>query len=143
MKTVQKLEIAAGFATFVTTFAYFCAYFLPYAKFEYENYGSADFATALLKGFLILLIPAVLTAIGAYFWAARSSRLGYVAAIFGGSIITLFFGTTLFTGAAFYFHGFVMGLILSAPLAFAILTLVLAFWCRRLFLLTVRKGALP
>lgn len=71
MKLVQKLEIAFGLATLILTIAYFCLNMLPYVKFRYENDGAFSSAIVLVSAFGMIVIPSVLTSVGAYSWATR------------------------------------------------------------------------
>lgn len=133
MKKVQKLEIAAGVATFVSTFAYFCVFMLPYAKFAYENDGTFRAITVLLTAFPIFVIPGILTAFGVYLWAVRANSVGF-ALVISGALTTAFVDFVLVAGVTFYSpKRMMLLLLLSMPLIFPILTLVFAFGCRKLY----------
>ncbi len=134
MKTVQKLEIAFGIATLFSTTAYYGLVILPLAKFYYQKEYDGELYFSLVGGFLLVVLPGILRGLGAYLWASKKSSLGFAAIMLGGTITALYFGAYLFTGAVFYYHGRVLGLIAASPFLFATLTLVFAFRCRKLFL---------
>lgn len=130
MKTVQKLEIGAGLATFVSTLAYFCVYMLPYSRFVYENDGALSGFAVLLTTFANLVIPGVVTAFGAYFWAVKSNWFGFGAVVFGASM-TAFVDLVIVCGVRFYSPDRVTTLLILMPLIFPISTVVFAFWFRK------------
>lgn len=133
MKLVQKLEIAFGLATLFFTVAYFCLHMLPYVKFAYENGGAFRAAVVLLITFGIIVIPSVLTAVGAYFWATKGSSLGF-GMVVSGALATSLVAVAFFASAMFYFQGFVVISLIVLQFIFAILALIYAFQCRRIFL---------
>ena len=135
MKPVQKLEIVFGLGTFLSAVAYFFGFVLPFAKFNYENYGASDSVTVFVQGVLLLIIPGGVAGSGAYFLAKKANRLAFIAVVSGGSILALFFAANLYTGTLFYVNGLVTGLIVLIPFILAVLTLVFAFLCRRASLL--------
>lgn len=133
MKLVQKLEIAFGLATLILTIAYFCLNMLPYVKFRYENDGAFSSAIVLVSAFGMIVIPSVLTAVGAYFWATKRSSLGF-GMVVSGALATSLVAVAFFASAMFYFQGFVVISLIVLQFIFAILALIYAFQCRRIFL---------
>ena len=138
MKTVQKLEIGFGTATFVSTLAYFYAYMLPHTKFVYDNDGVFKSVGVLLTAAAILLLPGAATAVGACIWSARANWLGFGSAVVGGAI-TVFAHLVLVAGVRFYSSGRITTLLLLTPLIFPSLTIIFAFRWRKI-LLSQDKG---
>ena len=133
MKTVQKLQIVMGAATFVSMVSYFCVYMLPLASFEYKNYGVGDFAIVLVGSLLTYLVPSAFTAIAAYLCAVNADPRAFVAVVTSASI-TAIVGLLLVLGVRFYSHDPVTTFLLLVPLIFSILAIVFAFRCRKVFL---------
>lgn len=131
MKIVQKLEIAAGVATLLSTVPYFSIDILPHAKFVYDNGGPFNAAVGLLVDSAIILVPSLLTAIGAYVWAVKGSEFGFATVVSAASITA--FVDLVLASMLFYSHGFMMKLLILAQVTFPILTLVYAFLCLRVF----------
>ncbi len=128
-KTIQKLEIGAGLATLVASSIYFYKSVLPYMDSDIREQNSI---VGPLKIFLLIIFPALLTAVGSYIHAVKQSRFGLIMLLLGSSILTLFFGILLFTFAIFYYYGWLGGLLAITPGVFAALTIYFALRSRKL-----------
>ena len=129
MKNVQKFEICAGLTTLLAVLPYFYVFVALDIEIAQENQDSI--AKILLQSFLLLILPALLTAIGAYFHAVKHSWAGLGLLVFGSAILILFFGILLFTGATFYYYGWIGGLLAVTPGVFATLTIYFALRSRK------------
>ena len=89
MKTIQKLEIYAGLATLITSLIYIYISILPNIDLRNEEQTATELFS---KIFLLIIFPALLTAIGSYTPSVKQSKIGFVALLFGTSFLMLFFG---------------------------------------------------
>lgn len=129
MKTVQKLEILASAAILVASAIYICVSILPNVDLKNKELDSITF---LFKVFLLIIFPSLLTAIGSYVHATKQSQVGFIAVLFGGIFLMLFFGL-FFTLAVFYYHGWVNGWFAIIPIILVTITVILAFRSRKVF----------
>lgn len=129
MKTIQKLELCAGIATVISAAIYFYVSALPAINLRIKEENSIT--EVLSKGFLIIIFPALLTAVGSFVHTVKESRIGLVILLFGGSILTLFFGILLFSFATFYYYGWLGGLLAITPGVFAALTIYFALQSKK------------
>lgn len=127
MKYVKELEIAFGTVTLVT--ASISSYFATFPALRLGNYSTESLLEHLIPGILIYLIPACMVGFGSIFHARGQGRLSLIAVIFGGILVTVFFGLSFFGFAVFM--GPTRALFLSSPAVFAIVTLTLAFRARK------------
>lgn len=120
MKTVQKLEIIAGVATFLAAILSFIYIGIPDVKvLEELGYSSSD---SFRRYFLFLLLPALFTVVGAYIHAMKQSIVGFVMLFVCGGLITFLHAIGFLVGTGF--GGYL--LIGVSPGIFAALTIFFA-----------------
>lgn len=122
MKTVQKLEIFAGIATFLLILPNLWLTDNTFQKFIQESRNLTD--EVFVSTFIFLILPASLIAIGAYFHATKNSILGIVILIVCGGFFIFGYGVAWLIGSAF--NGYrLLGLL---PGFFAFITVFLAIY---------------
>lgn len=122
MKTIQKLEVTIGVATFAAALLSFVFVDIPRME-KFEELGH-PIEKQLLPIFWLLLLPALLTAVGAYFHAIKQSYIGFGVLFICGGLIAFIHGISFLLGDVFEGH-ILIGVL---PGVFAALTLFLAFY---------------
>ena len=93
MKTVQKLEIFAGLATFAL------ALIGSFTNFDLKVKNADTSIIGFLAGALLMaILPSFLVAVGSYTHAVKQSKLGLILLLTFGSIIVLFYGFSFLVG---------------------------------------------
>lgn len=125
MKTIQKLEIGAGIATPISISLYICFLFY-YFGFErlLNNPVRGNKPDLVVIIFFIGWLLSLLVGFGAYYNAARQSKLGGIAVCLGAVFIII----TLVPLSFFVLinSGVLAGLLVITPAIFALVTLCLA-----------------
>lgn len=129
MKTVQKLEIAFGLATLISTLIVFFISVSPAIRKEISEDRWNIIYGYLFWGFLLHMIPAFSIGISAFVHARRQSGSAFIILLLSGAVLVLVFGAS-FPFFAVYL-GWLGGLIFSAPGFLAAFTIILAFRSRR------------
>jgi hypothetical protein len=126
MKTVQKLEIVFGLATFVGTLIYFCIMLrLIVGKRENDEIYREVFSLAIPT-----IIPGLMVGIGSVAHSVRKSSIGLNALLFGGTVLVLVFGLS-FLGFAVW-TGWLGAFLLSTPGLLAVVTMYFATRSRKI-----------
>ena len=125
MRTVEKFEIGFGLATLATASLFF------YASIKRVLDPSNIDWDLIIKIFLLVMLPAILTTIGSVAHVVGKSKVGFAVLGFGSGVLGLFFAVMLFSLGIFYYFGWIGGLFATTPGVFAILTLIVAVYSRR------------
>lgn len=127
MKNVQKLEIGFGLATLVTTWIFVFLFVFPVIVRELKDSNWNEAAWHSVSVFLFLLLPPLITSIGAVTHAIRQTRARFLLIFLGVAVLIFQFGIGFLTGVVFYFFGWVGGFFASMP-GFLALATILAAW---------------
>ncbi|MCC7308845.1 MAG: hypothetical protein IT173_14875 [Acidobacteria bacterium] len=128
MKTIQRLEIGAGLATFVATLLISFLLFFPALRLEIEDRQWDVVLRYLISGFVFCVLPACLIGFGSISHALRQNRNGVLAVLLGGVVLIPSFCLG-FLGAAVY-RGWLRSLFMTLPVFLAAFTILLAFGSR-------------
>lgn len=120
MKIVQRLELFAGFATFIAALLSFYFVHLP----NVQSYDGEDALTGgfILRPFLFYFLPSFLTLIGAYIHVAKNSIFGLITILVFAGVVTFLHAVGFLVGSSLNGHP----LLGMSPGFFAALTILLA-----------------
>lgn len=136
MRTIQKLELFAGIATFVAMIMFIYFVDVPLSRKIAEQYNDLS-GYHWMQTFLLLILPSLVVAISSYAHALKNNKVALSLILLIGGILSFLYGIGFLTGAAFEGHI----LIGVSPGLFAFATIVFALINGLSF--SVKRGNLP
>lgn len=121
MKTVQKLELLAGFATFASTLIFIYFVDMPQSRKIADLYNDSN-GYNWAKAILSLILPSLLIAISSLIHITKNSKTALGVIIILGGIMSFLYAIGFLIGSAFEGHI----LIGTSPGLFAFATIILA-----------------